>query len=89
MRAGEGLVEAHGQQRLDFEARNDGSTGDAATEAIVPLGATTESPLTGPAEMVESAQTLEENDQLELAAEMYRARLGRGWASSGDVLCPG
>lgn len=78
VRAGEGLVEAHGQQRLDFEDRDGNSAADAMTEAVVPLGAAAESPLSGPSEMVESAHALEDNDQLDLAAEMYRAALAAG-----------
>ncbi|HVU89407.1 MAG TPA: tetratricopeptide repeat protein [Pirellulales bacterium] len=78
VRAGEGLVEAHGQQRLDFDSRDNSSASDAVTEAVVPLGAAAESPLTGPEDMVESAHALEDNGQLELAAEMYRAALAAG-----------
>ncbi len=77
VRSGDGLLEAHGQQRLDFDGR-DASGGEAAASDVVPLGAAAEPSLTGPAEMVDAAQTLEENGQLDLAAEMYRAALAAG-----------
>jgi tetratricopeptide (TPR) repeat protein len=77
VRSGDGLVEAHGQQRLDFDSR-DSADGEPATTPVVPLGAPVEVPLAGPGEMVEIAHTLEEGGQLDLAAEMYRAALAAG-----------
>jgi len=81
VRAGDGLLEAGGQQRLDF-ANAEGAASDVhgqpAASEVVPLGAGADAPLAGAAEMVEAAQTLEEGGQLELAAEMYHAALAAG-----------
>jgi len=81
VRAGDGLVEAGGQQRLDFNDRDEtqGADSGPGDSAVVPLGApVTTAPLVGPAELVETAHSLEESGQLDLAADMYRAALAAG-----------
>ena len=80
VRAGEGLVEAGGQQRLDFNDRDEvqGLDNGAGESGVVSLGTSATAPLMGPGELVETAHSLEESGQLELAADMYRAALAAG-----------
>ena len=80
VRQGEGLLEAWGQQRLDFAQGQSAPGGprDEEVQSIVALDASPAAPASDPLELVEAAQSLEEAGQLELAAEMYRAALAAG-----------
>ncbi len=77
VRQQDGLVEAGGQQRFDFDDR-DSATAAEAIDAAPAESPVADVPLAAPADMVEAAQSLEENGQLELAAEMYRSALAAG-----------
>ncbi|MHB1033030.1 MAG: MerR family transcriptional regulator [Pirellulales bacterium] len=70
LRQGEGLVEPGGQLRFDFEAAR-------PQLAIVPPPATEGQPAlqATPSEMLQAAAELEDEGQLEAAAEMYRAAM--------------
>jgi tetratricopeptide (TPR) repeat protein len=79
VRQGEGLHEAGGQRRFDFDDRDtEGATAVEVPGPAIAMDGPADAPLAGPAEMVEAAQALEESGQLELAAEMYRAALAAG-----------
>lgn len=77
LREGDGLIEPGGQLRFDFDAAPS-ELGAAAMEPppVVSLalpGREESAPPLSPAEMAAAAAELEEADQLEAAAEMYRA----------------
>ncbi|MBI2823409.1 MAG: tetratricopeptide repeat protein [Planctomycetia bacterium] len=82
VRQGDGLLEAGGQQRFDFdEPRTVGAGGESDEPmggAVLSLEVPADAPLAAPAEMVEQAQILEDEGQLAEAADMYRAALAAG-----------
>ena len=77
LRQGEGLIEPGGQLRFDFDAldqRENVPAEPAPAQATVPLPS--DNVLSSsPAEMLELAATIEDEGQLEQAAELYRAVL--------------
>jgi tetratricopeptide (TPR) repeat protein len=86
LRQGEGLIEPGGQLRLDFEAAESVSTpgdhGDGGTGITSLVDRFSESELTSPEEMLRLASQLEDEGQLEAAAEMYRATLAAAGPSA-------
>jgi len=77
LRQGEGLIEPGGQRRIDFDAL-DADTAEAPADEpgsqILPLAERLPDPaLATPEEMLHFAAELEDEGQLETAAEMYRA----------------
>lgn len=90
LRQGEGLIEPGGQRRIDFDALEQGSTTDdpssgpvAARDAILSLTdeAAPHQAIT-PHEMVALAEQLDDEGQLQPAAELYRAALAAGGANA-------
>lgn len=87
LRQGDGLLEPGGQLRFDFEAAEavEGPlAGSAGAAAVVPSSAdasSTGQPATSPEQMCRVAAELEDQGQLEAAAEMYRAAM----AAAGPV----
>jgi tetratricopeptide (TPR) repeat protein len=85
IRQGAGLIEAGGQQQFDFDTIDTGANaGPAGTQsdAILPLVPPAEPKPATAAELVEMAERLEEDAQLSLAAELYRAALASGGPSA-------
>lgn len=81
LRQGAGLIEAGGQQQFDFdtpEAATGGNPLGSPAGSIIPLSQVGEAAPATAAELVEMAQGLEEESQLSLAAELYRAALAAG-----------
>jgi len=81
IRQGAGLIEAGGQQQFDFDTSDaSASSGPASVHsgAILPLVSPADAKPATAAELVEMAQRLEEDAQLTLAAELYRAALASG-----------
>jgi tetratricopeptide (TPR) repeat protein len=84
LRQGDGLVEPGGQKRFDFGAAADaelspGQPSIALTSDILGFaGHKALDPTMSPGEMVELAGQLEDEGQLEGAAEMYRAAMAAG-----------
>lgn len=76
LREGDGLIEAGGQRRFDFEANGIA----IANVAVEPEAEALE--LTTPAQMIGAAEDLEDRGALSDAAEMYRAALSAGGASA-------
>jgi tetratricopeptide (TPR) repeat protein len=79
LRQGDGLIEPGGQFHFDFDSSATDDDGEASqpTLSIVP-GADPQSLPSTPEELCELAARLEEDGQLEAAAEMYRAALAAG-----------
>ena len=78
LRQGEGLIDRRGQWWIDFDAL-ERQQADAAP-AVVPLppiGNQPEAPLT-PAQLIEYAENLEDEGEMELAVDAYRAALAAG-----------
>jgi tetratricopeptide (TPR) repeat protein len=67
LRSGDGLLEAGGQRRFDFD-RQDESAAHAAVAQVSPA-------TLSPGEMLRAAEDLDADGQLREAAEMYRAAL--------------
>jgi tetratricopeptide (TPR) repeat protein len=88
VRQGDGLVEPHGQLRFDFStsaARSDGepsTSGAAATTDILAFARRPTLPASTPGEMVQLAGQLEDEGQLEAAADMYRAAMAASGPSA-------
>ncbi len=84
LRQGDGLVEPGGQKRFDFGAAADaelspGQASIALTSDILGFdGHKALDPTMSPGELVELAGQLEDEGQLEAAAEMYRAAMAAG-----------
>jgi len=83
LRQGDGLIEPGGQLRFDFEAAPTAKVAKpaeaAAAEAILSLaGPRGDAPPAAPEELGQMAAELEEEGQLEAAAEMYRAAMAAG-----------
>jgi tetratricopeptide (TPR) repeat protein len=77
LRQGDGLVDAAGQWRFDFDAASPAPAEAAATLPFSPSSAR-QPPGISPEELCELAADLEENGQLEQAADAYRAALAAG-----------
>ncbi len=75
LREGDGLIEPGGQLRFDFDAAPAELAAAAGEPPVVSLALPDRAgaPPLSPAEMAAAAAELEEADQLEAAAEMYRA----------------
>ncbi len=86
LRQGDGLVEPGGQLRFDFEAKEleAEETVEAIedltdpADAIVPMGEPADIEPISPEQMCRVAAELEEDGQLVVAAEMYRAAMAAG-----------
>jgi tetratricopeptide (TPR) repeat protein len=72
LRRGEGLIEPGGQLRFDFDAT--GAPVSAVEEKEAEPAALTDEPVT-PEQLLDLAMTLEDEERLDEAAEMYRAAL--------------
>lgn len=80
LRQGEGLIEPGGQLRIDFDAlEHQGESADTnpLERQILPL-AVDHSSSANPRELLEMAAQQEEEGQLELAIDLYRAALAAG-----------
>jgi len=79
LRQGDGLIEPGGQLRFDFEALPEDATSDESSTTAVTLPApeADETPRS-PHSMCLAAEELEEDGQLDAAAEMYRAAMAAG-----------
>jgi tetratricopeptide (TPR) repeat protein len=78
LRQGDGLIEPGGQLRFDFEAAErplPAPTGTDRGESTLPMATESDTRPAAPEEMCRMAAELEEEGQLELAAEMYRAAM--------------
>ncbi len=90
LRQGEGLIEPGGQRRIDFDALEQAAATDdpsappvAARDAILPLtDAADPPPHITPPEMVALAEQLDDEGQLQSAAELYRTALAAGGANA-------
>ena len=93
LRQGDGLVEPGGQLRFDFGALADeaAATGGQIAMAtnILTFDARAEMPPLDPAEMVLLAGELEDEGQLEAAAEMYRTAMAAGGPTAETLLPAG
>ncbi|MCR4414125.1 MAG: MerR family transcriptional regulator, partial [Thermoguttaceae bacterium] len=86
LRQGDGLIEPGGQLQFDFEAADEGARavgpepGDARTNALQALAGPRRdhAPIMSPGELAGAAAALEDEGQLEAAAEMYRAAMAAG-----------
>ncbi len=80
VRQGEGLVEAGGQLRLDFEAEEREAPGESAVGGVLPLNAPHEGggELPTVEELVQLAEQCVEHGRLKEAAEAYRSALAAG-----------
>ena len=83
LRQGDGLIEPGGQLRFDFEAAQTVKVakpaGAATAEVLVsPAGPRGDAAPAAPEELGQMAAELEEEGQLEAAAEMYRAAMAAG-----------
>jgi tetratricopeptide (TPR) repeat protein len=90
LRQGDGLVEPGGQLRFDFDAAEAGrepdeeSRGEGSSESVLSLAGQLAQgePPPSPERMCHLAAELEEDGQLELAAEMYRAAMAAAGPSA-------
>jgi tetratricopeptide (TPR) repeat protein len=77
LRQGEGLVESGGQRWIDFEALEAASGEDRPSTVSLPRPAEARESMS-PQALADYAAELEDEGQLELAAELYRAALAAG-----------
>lgn len=85
LRQNDGLVDPLGQLRIDFDAAHNGSSvaddEEAAAQAVLSISrGHVDRSSASPGQMLDWAAQLEEDDQLEAAAEMLRAALAAGGA---------
>ncbi len=88
LRQGAGLVEPGGQLRFDFSAAADGTRHSSyqsvafASDILTFAGRGVHGCVATPAEMVQAAGQLEDEGQLQAAAEMYRSAMSAGGPSA-------
>ncbi|HWC88416.1 MAG TPA: MerR family transcriptional regulator [Pirellulales bacterium] len=78
LRQGDGLVDAAGQWRFDFDAQNSLPADETPTLPFLPVVSSPDAAPTSPDELCQWAAELEEAGQLEQAADAYRAALVAG-----------
>ncbi|MDA7978601.1 MAG: tetratricopeptide repeat protein [Pirellulales bacterium] len=87
LRSGEGLVDAAGQRRFDFESTESAAFSSISLPRSGPTTEEVEAPEFGPSnamaqQLAAEAERLEEEGELTMAAESYRAALAAGGPSA-------
>ena len=83
LRQGDGLIDAGGQHRFDFEAEPDNHQPESDKLSIAPSMVDIPTPtVLSPNELAQAAAQLEDDGRLDEAGEFYRAALAAGGASA-------